>query len=75
MLDAVLLSVPGGTSSPTMDRRAARLFGRRLHDAGGSGPLWSEARVLSSRRNGAGAAIDRRGSGRSIEGRGPWVHP
>jgi hypothetical protein len=77
MLEAVLIAVPGGTYTDRASDASLRPLGpgrRALHSAVGP-TAGSDARVLTSRRNGARADIDRHGSGRSIEGRGPWVHP
>jgi hypothetical protein len=74
MRHAVLMSFAVGPLPLAMNRREAPLAGSRRHDTTGSGPHRSAARVLSPRRNGIEADIDRHGSGWSIEGRGRWTH-
>jgi hypothetical protein len=56
-----------------VERFGSEVFGPPDHDAGG----WvtsSALRVNGARQHGNETDIDRQGSGRRIEGRGPWAY-
>jgi hypothetical protein len=80
MLAALALPVLIGLFLVAMERFESRVLGPYAHGAGGASnqPATgsvapSVAQIHRAQHHGDEADIDRQGSGRSIEGRGPWT--